>query len=273
MHVTWSAPAKLARAKVLWHLRGRPLRGIGALLGRLCADAKMCVSKFTLDNAGLWAKNLEMVYDPFEMPEQVHRLRSQLETELDLPAEARMLVIGYFANFAPRKNPLVFVDAIANLLSHTGSLRIIGVMFGNAEGEWDREIRTHAQMRGVKDQIKIMGFRYPAAGWMAACDCILCPFESEPFGRVLVEAMLVGTPVIASAHGAHGEIIDDNETGFLVPINNAAAYADRVTRLFSDDVLRKRMIGLARKRAHQRFSVGRHVGHVMGTYNRLVRQS
>ena len=79
-----------------------------------------------------------------------------------------------------------------------------------------------------------MGFRYPPEPWIAACDVLLVPAVEEPFGRSLIEAMLLGTPLIAADSGGNPEIIRHGETGYLVPPDDPDAFAERTLALLED---------------------------------------
>ncbi len=81
----------------------------------------------------------------------------------------------------------------------------------------------------------------------------------EPFGLVLIEAMVAGLPVVAYETGAASEIIVHNETGFVVPRGDIAALTSAIDRLLSDEPLAQRMGLAGRKRVVERYSVPRMV--------------
>ncbi|HEX4446574.1 MAG TPA: glycosyltransferase, partial [Polyangiaceae bacterium] len=87
----------------------------------------------------------------------------------------------------------------------------------------------------------------------------LCPLSwEEPFGLVMIESMLVGTPVIAFARGSAAEVVDEGVTGFLV--RNREEMADRVRRLGEIDRVR------CRARARERFNAIRMAGDYERVY-------
>jgi glycosyltransferase involved in cell wall biosynthesis len=91
----------------------------------------------------------------------------------------------------------------------------------------------------------------------------------EPFGRVILEAMLLGKPVIGAAAGGVPELITDGETGFLVPPGDADALADRLTILLCDEALRRAIGERARAWARTRFSLARHVAEMTDLYHEV----
>jgi glycosyltransferase involved in cell wall biosynthesis len=86
----------------------------------------------------------------------------------------------------------------------------------------------------------------------------ILPLHREQFGRVLVEAMAAGVPVVGSSSGAIPEVIGD--AGLVVPERDAAALAQAIERLLTDETLRTRKTEQGRQRVHERFA-----GHVVAS--------
>lgn len=80
---------------------------------------------------------------------------------------------------------------------------------------------------------------------------------AEAFGLTVVEAMAAGVPLIASRIGGIPELVDDGETGLLVPPGDAGALQQALTRLLDDAALRKRLATAALKKAHAEFGIER----------------
>lgn len=93
-----------------------------------------------------------------------------------------------------------------------------------------------------------------ACAWVA-----VVPSREESFGRVLIESMSVGTPVIASRVGGIPELVVDQVEGFLVPPENPEALAEKIALLLSDHGLRKQMSAAGRACFLQRFEMNRHL--------------
>ena len=177
-------------------------------------------------------------------------------------------MLGFFGSFVPRKRPLLFVDLIAEL--HTRLDRpIYGLMFGEAKvAEMGEALREHIAQKGMEESVRLMGFRTPGHDWIAGCDQLIVPAVDEPLGRTLVEAMLVGTPVVATRSGGNGEALAE-DTGVLVEPENAAFLADGVERVLGDPLATREMVERARITARERFSKERHATSVMRVYDQL----
>ena len=96
------------------------------------------------------------------------------------------------------------------------------------------------------------------------------PSRTEPFGLAVVEAMLLGLPVVASAVGGIPEIVVDGVTGFLVPAEDVDALTAALRTLILDPDLRSRMGEEGRARAIAEFGLDRMVAQYEALYEALV---
>jgi glycosyltransferase involved in cell wall biosynthesis len=116
-----------------------------------------------------------------------------------------------------------------------------------------------------KDPYKRIRERYQQA------DVFVVPsLWHEPFGMPAIEAMAAGVALIATRGGAFTEIVDHESTGLLVERGDAAALANAIIRLLSDDGLRAVMGAAGRDRARELFSWDRIVGQLLGLYEELL---
>lgn len=83
---------------------------------------------------------------------------------------------------------------------------------------------------------------------------LLCASHGEPFGMAILEAMAAGRPVVATRSGGPTELIEDGVNGFLVPVGDRLALADRLSRLLENSVLRRAMGDEGRETAKSRYS-------------------
>lgn len=274
MHSTWALPAFLSGVKLLWHHRSSPeAKGLRYLAPQF-ADHVVSVSSFALSEAdGLRARGkTSVVYSPFDTQEvSVDRkaARRELIVELGVPAETR--TIGYFGNLVDRKRPLLFVDVIAEISRMAPDVPVMGLIFGATIDEGlDLKVKARAEERGVADRLRLMGFRYPAVNWLAASDIHAVTAVGEPFGRSLIEAMLLGTPVVAAASGGNIEAIRHEETGCLAAADDASALAEAIVDLLRHPDKMARIAEAARADALQRFGRERHAEEISAIYRKLL---
>lgn len=266
----WALAARLAGAKLLWHHRGDP----GALglriLAPILADQVLAVSSFALPAAGKWsARNkAAVVYSPFDTSLTADRASARDALLRELGASPDTLLLGYFGAFIARKRPLQFVDAIAKLKERLDR-PVLGLMFGEARvPAMDTALRKRIADMGMGDHVRLMGYRTPGAFWISACDQLVVPAVREPFGRTLIEAMLVGTPVVAARSGGNIEALEGG-FGLLVEPDDADALAEQCAQLSRDPDAASALASLAQADARQRFSNATHSREVSAIYDRL----
>ena len=95
------------------------------------------------------------------------------------------------------------------------------------------------------------------------------PSRAERFGLVYLEAMLHRLPCIGSTHDAAGEIIVDDETGFLVDQSDIASLAKKMMCLLGDSGLRTRLGGAGFERLHRQFSFERFQNRIAELFDKL----
>ncbi|WP_419813928.1 glycosyltransferase family 4 protein [Glacieibacterium sp.] len=273
MHITWALPARMAGAKLLWHHRSSPeARGLRHLAPHF-ADKVVGVSAFALSHFNRKPRRVtaSVVYSPFDTDIAVDRsaMRAKLLAELGLPETTT--IVGYFGNFVARKRPLLFVDVIAELAARAPERTCVGLMFGGVIDQGlDAEVVERAAVLGVSSKVKLMGFRRPGADWLAACDTLAVTAVGEPFGRTLIEAMLLETAVVAVDTGGNSEAIRHGETGLLARVDDAGAIAESILQLADHPEQRARIVAAARQDALDRYGRTRHRQGVEAAYRELL---
>ena len=273
-HLTWGLAARLAGSKHLWHHRNDAssfgLRRVAPWL----PDRVVAVSKFASPRPGLVsaARKSSVVYSPFDVDklDDVDRSHSRRMVLSEIGCSPDTWLVGYVGTLVERKRPLMFVESIAALKRIAPHVNVAGVFIGNSLNDLDQKTRSRAQDLGIGGAIHNVGFRYPGEPWIAALDTLLVPAVDEPLGRTLVEAMLLGTPVVAAASGGNPEAIEDGQTGLLVTPDQPDEFAKACLRLIQDAALGERIGEAAASRARTRFSVERHVQEIEGIYEGLL---
>ncbi|WP_129609537.1 MULTISPECIES: glycosyltransferase [Rhodoplanes] len=137
-------------------------------------------------------------------------------------------LVGVFSRLAPWKGQHVLLDALA-ALPGVGAIVVGDALFG--EQDYAAALHTQAAALGLAERVRFLGHRADVPLLMQAVDVMVHPSVApEPFGRTLVEAMLAGTPVIATDAGAAAEILDHGAAGTLVPPADDAALAAAIAR-------------------------------------------
>ncbi len=132
------------------------------------------------------------------------------------------------------------------------------------------DVSAAAEQLGVRNRFLFVGAQpqNQLPVYYSAADVVMVPSRYESFGLVAVEAMACGVPVVASRVGGLVYTVQDGESGFLVPYNDAAAFADRCEALFADRALRARF-GAHGHESAQRFAWPVVAEAVLHVYERL----
>ncbi len=136
---------------------------------------------------------------------------------------------------APVKGIEVLLDAFARMADQWPQARVWVV--GRPEGaRYLGQLRRRARDLGLADRVIFQNEISPSelARLMGRARGLVLPSYSEGFGRVLIEAMLCGTPVIGSRVGGIPEIIHDGEDGYLVPPGDPQQLAEAIAKLYTD---------------------------------------
>ncbi len=128
------------------------------------------------------------------------------------------------------------------------------------EGDQRDMLERQAQSLGVAARVRFLGWRQDTAALLAAADLLVCPSRHEPLGNVVIEAWAAGRPVVATASEGPRALIRQDETGLLVPVDDADALAAALGRLAGDPALRARLAQAGRAACEAEYSEPRVVG-------------
>ena len=163
-------------------------------------------------------------------------------------------VVGHFSRLSPWKGQHVLIDALQYCPDNVIALLVGDALFG--EQYYVQQLYQQIKTLNLEHRVRFLGFRSDIPQLMAACDLVAHTSTApEPFGRVIVEAMLCGTPVVAAAAGGAAELIDHGQTGWLAPPGNAQKLADIINICQSYPSQAKLCVQQAQIQARQRFDL------------------
>jgi glycosyltransferase involved in cell wall biosynthesis len=190
----------------------------------------------------------------------------EIREELGILAEAT--VIGWVGRFVPIKGPEVFIEVIAELQKQRPEVK--GLMVG--DGERRREAQGYAKQLGIEEDVIFTGMRDDIPDLMGIMDLFVLTSFNEGLGRVLIEAMTAGVPVVATRVGGVPEIIGEEETGLLVPPGDPCATVHAILRVLEESLLARRLVEAGRHRA-ERFSVTRMIEETERVYKDVIERA
>lgn len=171
-------------------------------------------------------------------------------------------VVGMFASFKTQKNhPLLFAAA-RHVLERVPAARFLLVgdeLYAGMHGsdEYKRRVDALVDELGIRASCMFLGNRSDVARLYPACDVTVLPSLFEGTPNVALESMACGVPVVATDVSDNAKVIPDGRVGFIVPLGDEKALADRLCRLLEDPVRRAAMGTAAREWAMSEFSTAR----------------
>jgi L-malate glycosyltransferase len=270
-HLAGGWAAEGLKVPAIWHERDlRPLRRV---VGRLARQATriIAISEAVAKNLrgqGVPADKISVIYNGIDAEEFVKRARS-LPNEF---AGGKNRLVAMAAQMAPWKRHEDFIRAMA--LVHKEAPEAVGLiaggdLFGEHE-DYRRQMEKLVVECGATGAVAFLGQyeKLPALIWV--CDALVVPSDAEPFGRVALEAMAQGKPVVGTRAGGLPELVVDGETGLLVTPLKPEELAKAIVRVLKDRELAKRLGEAGAKRAREKFGIGGTVRGVEGVYGELV---
>lgn len=255
-HLIGAVAGPLAGVPLAWRLNDDTLTSAPArLVGRI-PHRIVTVSAHLREHYRRILRTTDHIPDGVPVIAPLSRLEAR--HALGLPNE--VMIITLAARMVRWKGHSVFLRALAALTKEWPTLH--GLLIGgystsdNVPGSlgggepYQHELLTLARKLGLTGQVTFTGQVAEIAPYFAASDIIIhTSLLPEPFGRVLIEAMMVGRPVIAADAGGPREIVRPGETGLLTSPGDPAALAQAITMLLSDADRRMQMGRAARDRA------------------------
>jgi glycosyltransferase involved in cell wall biosynthesis len=209
------------------------------------------------------------IYDGIEPARFVAGGGAEIRREFGIPAEAPL--VGIVGHVQEWKGQLLVAEAVARARRELPELRCLIVggthRFGAAYAE---RLRARIGEPDLAGHVVLTGARRDIAACMDAMDVVIHASNREPFGRVLLEAMAVGRPVIAPREGGPTEIVADGESGLLVPPRDPDALANAIVTLLRDPARRSAMGRAARLRVAAVFAIQDHARAVERVFDEIL---
>ena len=135
---------------------------------------------------------------------------------------------------------------------------------------YERELHDATARLELAGAVHFLGERDDVPAVMAALDVLLVPSWWEPFGRVAIEAMAMGVPVIATAVGGTTEVITDGVDGRLVAPKEPGLWAAAALELLADPHRRAALAAAGGRRVRAEFAPGRHAQRMVELYESIA---
>jgi len=183
----------------------------------------------------------------------------------DIEAGLRVLMLGQIRKSKGQKDG---IEAAIKL--HTNGIPIELNIVGSERGEYKRELEKEIEKYDVGLNIKFHGWKKNIYSYFGNSNVVLVCSRNEAFGRVTVEAMKVGVPVVGANSGGTRAIIRDGETGLLYNPGDVQALIDCLKRLYREKDLHYRLSTTAKRYATIRFSKERFANELVSAVSKAT---
>lgn len=192
---------------------------------------------------------------------------ADLRFEWGIAQDVRFIV-GCVARLAWWKGHHFLLKAFAAFVkSYPNSILLIV-----GDGAIKKNIVWQVNELGIDDKVIFTGEQSGAKGIIAGLDLLVLPSLNEPFGRVLLEAMLLETPVVSTNAGGVPEIVQHEYNGLLVEFGEEGQLVEAMERVFLDESLRLTLIKNGHQTIMDKFSMERYARAIEQVYDQTLSQ-
>ena len=271
-----SLPAVVAGAlcgiPVICHFKGFGYPGLEVRFMSRWVDTAICMTDELAEHAraqGIRARRFLTIFDGIDHTACVPGAGASVRREFGIPPDAPLVgIVGHIQRW---KGQILAVEAVARARRQFPALRCLVVGGVHRVGvAYAEKLRERIDALDLKDHVVLTGARRDVLACMDAMDVVLHTSDREPFGRVLIEAMAVGRPVIAPCEGGPRVIVVDGKTGLLVPPRDPDALSAAILELLADPLRRAAMGTAARARVEAVFGIRQHVRAIEGVFDEIL---
>jgi glycosyltransferase involved in cell wall biosynthesis len=182
------------------------------------------------------------------------------------------LIIGLIGQIGERKGHRYFLEAAWMITQSHPLVKfwIVGKEPAHSKEHYTDQLSEYVREHHLQFQVKFWGFQPDITEILARVDILVLPSLQEPFGKIVIEAMAMEKPVIASHVGGVPEIVVHGQTGLLVPPADSEALRQALEQLIPDRQKRGQMGMKGRKRVEQYFSLEKTVRETEQVYEQIL---
>lgn len=226
-------------------------------------------SMLSLEKKRGWdLKKVKNIYNCIDILSPIYQTNTESDKKRnELGLAPGIHVVGMAGYFQLRKGHLYFLKAINRIKKDIPKVKYIII----GEGPEEKLIKDLAVQLNVYSDIIFLGWRKEFLELLSTFDILVMPsidYESVPY--VILDAMALGKPVIATSVGGLPEAVIDGITGKIVPPQNDDALANAIVILLKDPEKRKEMGIAGRTRIRQFFAINKMLGEIQSIYDEFI---
>jgi glycosyltransferase involved in cell wall biosynthesis len=276
--------ARAAGVPIVWHLRAdlssapSPLRAALPVVMTTLATQIVAVSASaraeTFTSPRAEHGKVTVLHNPGPDPKVFHPRVSGAAVRSDLDLDDGSFLVALVAKLGRRKGHDVLLRAAPKILSAFPTTRFLfvgGELDGTHHALYAERLRALPRALGVEGAVTFAGYRSDIAEIMAAADVVVhCSTYPDPFPGVVLQAMAVGTPVVASDLGGPREQVENGISGLLTRPGDTDALAGAICSLLGDRARRVAMGRASTRRVTTVFGDDTFYAHLSRVYRRAM---
>lgn len=274
-HILGGLAGRMAGVKVIWHMRDipiqpRPKRAI-QLVSTFIPDKIIAVSEAVGNQFG--GRKVSVIHNGIDAEAIQKKAVQEMPAEIQRTMENSSggPVIGIVGQIARWKGQDVFLRAakiLAEKLPQAKFLIIGEALFD--EKDFRRELNKIVDNNNLQKRVIFTGHLENVYPILKQLDVLVhCSVEPEPFGRVIIEAMALGVPVIATRGGAVEEIITNGENGLIVSPGEQDQLVGAVENILTDKTMRNRIVSNGTIKVQKVFGLREMMDKIYGLIGQL----
>jgi len=273
-HFIGSMVSSLTRSKLIWHVRDMIeagwLKWMLRSMGRFFPD-KIITNSHAVGSIFPGNDRKESVYNGIDLSHFNPGIDgNKVRSTFKIGKDSRL--IGTIGHFAPLKGYEELMVAMAEVIREGFNIKLalVGDAIYSNSNEYKQRLLSLIDSTGLRDRIIFTGYRENIPELLASFDIFVLPSRSEGFGRVNLEAMAMGRPIISTFVGGIPEVVLDGVTGILVTPGDSKALAHAIMRLLNDSQLGETMGNAGRRRVEEHFTLQAHVQRIQEIYGETL---
>jgi len=254
----------LCGSKLLWHVRDFPKSNFVTRWCMARADRIIAISntiKGRLAELGGNDRKIDMVYNGIDMPAaHMPSVRSG--------GPFTFACVGQIVRWKNQEDFLKAAEIVHRQFPEARFLLVGSDVFGRGDS-YQARLSAMIESRRMS-YVQCIGWQKDMEPIWRQTDCLVHTANMEPFGRVVIEAMAHGRPVVAYVCGGPAEIVDDGRSGLLVPFGDVNALAAAMRKIACEEGLAEAMGMVASQRVRGHFGADKTAEGVMAVYRKLL---
>jgi glycosyltransferase involved in cell wall biosynthesis len=256
----------------IWHVRAVNFAGIGDLIQSVLSTKVVVISE-AVKKRFWWIPvkdKIMLVYNGVNL--------GMFDISIDrniflsgIGCKEDDFLIGTIGRFVSWKGYEYFLKAAKIVLNEVPNAKFLIVGLNYSENnKYLHDLKSLTKSLDIKDNIIFMGESDNIPEILSSLDLFVLPSIGEPFGRVLIEAMASGKPIVAFKSGGVPEIVEESKTGFLVNPRDFDEMAKKIIYFLKNRTVAEKFGIAGKKRAEMFFNLKDHIKTIESLYNNLA---